>query len=262
KSDTTKSLEELKDLLAREGPFLAAVVLEPSVQGVAGMQQQPPGFLLEVAKLCKEAEVHLILDEVFVAFGRLGSMIVCGAENVQPDFLCLAKGLTGGYLPLAATITTNEIQAAFSGDFHDHRAFYHGHTFTANPLASAVALRNIELLENDLSNGIVTEGVHAFGRSVKKSFSDCSFIREVRQRGLAGCVDLCPNGDVTDDFPVERRVGLEVCLEARKRGVLLRPLGNSIPLIPPILVQPDESEFLCVTVRDAVDFILKKEPDS
>ena len=113
-----------------------------------------------------------------------------------------------------------------------------------------------------MSNGIVADGVHAFGRSVKNAFSDCPFIREVRQRGFAGCVDLCPKDDVPNDFARDRRVGLEVCIEARKRGVLLRPLGNSIPLVPPILVQPDESEFLCVTVREAVDFILKKEKDS
>lgn len=262
KSDATRSIAELTDLLKREGPRLAALVLEPSVQGVAGMKQQPPGFLLEVAALCKKADVHLILDEVFVAFGRVGTMLVCGEEGVQPDFLCLAKGLTGGYLPLAATMTTHQICAAFSGPYHEHRAFYHGHTFTANPLAAAVALRNIELLELDLAAGVVAEGIDAFSQWVDDCFSDYPFVREVRQRGLACCLDLCPANRSEEAFPTERRAGLEVCLEARQRGVLLRPLGNAIPVIPPILVRPDESEFLCVALREAMDAALAKEPNS
>lgn len=256
KSNATQSIAELSNLLKREGPRLAAVILEPSVQGVAGMKQQPPGFLSEVAALCKKADVHLILDEVFVAFGRLGTMLICGEEGVQPDFLCLAKGLTGGYLPLAATMTTNEISAAFAGPHHEHLAFYHGHTFTANPLAAAVALRNVELLEQDLADGVITEGINAFSRWVEDCFSDHPCVKEVRQRGLACCLDLCPANCSDEKFPVERRVGLEVCLEARKQGVLLRPLGNAIPVIPPILVQPDESEFLCLSLQRAIDAIL------
>jgi len=261
-AEATQSLAELKGLLEREGPRLAAVILEPSVQGAAGMKQQPSGFVKEVAALCKEATVHLILDEVFVAFGRVGTMLVCGEEDIQPDFLCLAKGLTGGYLPMAATMTTNEIYSAFAGSFHEHRSLYHGHTFTANPLAAAVALRNVELLEEDLANGVVAEGIDAFGRQVDSCFGDHPCVLEVRQRGLACCLDLCPADRSGDAFPKERRAGLEVCLEARKRGVLLRPLGNAIPVIPPILVRPGEIEFLCSALREALDVTLVKERNS
>ena len=261
-ADATRSLAELKHLLDREGSRLAAVVLEPSIQGAAGMKQQPPGFVKEVATLCKRAAVHLILDEVFVAFGRAGTMLVCSEEGIQPDFLCLAKGLTGGYLPMAATMTTNEIHAAFTGPHHEHRTLYHGHTFTANPLAAVIALRNIELLEQDLADGVVDKGINAFGRQIDDCLGDHPCIREIRQRGLTCCLDLCPANRPDDSFPIERRIGLEVCLEARKRGVLLRPLGNSIPVVPPILIRSDEIEFLCVTLRQALDATLAKELNS
>ena len=256
-ADENKSLADLKDLLDREGSCLAAVVLEPSVQGAAGMKQQPPGFVSKVASLCKAAEVHLILDEVFVGFGRLGTMLVCSEEGVQPDFLCLAKGLTGGYLPLAATMTTKEICSVFEGPHHEHRTLYHGHTFTANPLAAAVALRNVELLEQDIGNGLLSNITDVFGKQVEKFFGQHSCVTQVRQRGLACCLDLCPAGRPNESFPKERRVGLEVCLDARQRGVLLRPLGNSIPLVPPILIQPEEIEILCTALHDALNAILK-----
>jgi adenosylmethionine-8-amino-7-oxononanoate aminotransferase len=260
--DSTSSLDALQLLLDREGDKIAALILEPSVQGAAGMKQQPSGFLQAVAQLCQKADVHLILDEVFVGFGRLGEMLVCSDEGVQPDFLCLAKGLTGGYLPLAATMTTSEVYAAFSGAYHEHKALYHGHTFTANPLAAAVALRNVEMLEEDLAQGLVAEGTKAFGYYLNKTLAKHPNVREVRQRGLACCLDLCPDKDNSNAFPVTRRAGLEVCMEARARGVLLRPLGNSIPLVPPILVRPDELEFLCHVLRDSLDANFAKEQKS
>jgi len=258
-ASATQSLAALKELLDRKSSSLAALILEPSIQGAAGMKQQPPGFVEEVASLCKAADVHLILDEVFVAFGRLGTMLVCSEEGIQPDFLCLAKGLTGGYLPLAATMTTQEICAVFEGPYHEHRTLYHGHTFTANPLAASVALRNVELLDEDIEQGLVAKGVQEFGKQVENCFGGHPSVREVRQRGLTCCLDLCPTGRIEEEFPSERRMGLEACLEARQRGVLLRPLGNSIPLVPPILMSPDEIEFLCVTLRDALDAVFPME---
>ena len=258
-SDASESLAAIKALLEREGEQLAAVVLEPSVQGASGMKLQPAGFVNEVAALCKKAEVHLILDEVFVAFGRLGKILVCKEEGVQPDFLCLAKGLAGGYLPLAATMTTEDIYSAFSGPFHEHRTFYHGHTFTANPLAAAVALRNVEMLEEDLATGLIGKGISAFGHFIQENFGHHSCIGEIRQRGLACCLDLCPSDHHDQTFHDTQRVGLQVCMEARKRGVLLRPLGNSIPVVPPILSKPDEIEFLCMALKEALDATLVKE---
>jgi len=215
------------------------------------MMQQPPGFTGKVEALCREAGVHLILDEVFVAFGRLGSTYVCASEGVQPDFLCLAKGLTGGYLPLAATLTTNEVFDSFTGPFHEHKTFYHGHTYTANPLGAAVALRSCELLEDRISSGAVARTVEVFGRVVSETFSDHPRIRRIRQRGLTACLDLCPESGAS--FPDESRFARDVCLEARGRGLLLRPLGNSLPLVPPIVISDEEISFLCSTALEAIE---------
>ena len=155
-------------------------------------------------------------------------------------------------------MTTKEICAVFEGSYDEHRTLYHGHTFTANPLAASVALRNVELLEKDMADGLVADISDIFGKQVKQCFGKHSCVSQVRQRGLACCLDLCPPNRSFESYPKERRVGLEVCLEARQRGVLLRPLGNSIPLIPPILVRPEEIEILCIALRDALDATLQK----
>jgi adenosylmethionine---8-amino-7-oxononanoate aminotransferase len=191
--DSTASLAALRALLAAEAEQTACVILEPSVQGAAGMQLQPPGFVREVAALCREHEVHLILDEVFVAFGRLGSMLACTEEGVTPDFLCLAKGLTAGYLPLAATLAREEIFAAFLGSYESHRAFFHGHTFTGNPLAAAVALENIRKLRPLIADGTLRSRLGSFGRLIDEAFAAHPRVRDVRQRGFAAALDLAPS---------------------------------------------------------------------
>lgn len=252
-ADDAASLASLARILEEEKDRVAAVVIEPSVQGAAGMRQQPTGFLRRAEALCRDSGVHLILDEVFVAFGRLGSTFVCEVEEVHPDFLCLAKGLTGGYLPLAATLTTNEVFDSFTGPFQEHKTFYHGHTFTANPLGAAVALCSCELLEERIRAGEVDHTLQAFGRHVSETFIDHPRIREVRQRGLTACLDFQPEND--GSFSPERRFAHDVCREARDRGLLLRPLGNSLPLVPPIAIAEDEIAFLCKTALEAVDAV-------
>jgi len=232
-ADSAASLAGLRQLLEEKAAQTACLILEPSVQGAAGMRQQPPGFVAAVAALCREFEVHLILDEVFVAFGRLGSMLVCSAEGVVPDFLCLAKGLTAGYLPLAATLVQEEIYAAFLGSYASGRAFFHGHTFTGNPLAAAVALENIRKLRPLLADGIVRDRIACFGQRLESTLARHTGVREVRQRGLAAAVEL-------EARSMERRVGLEVCLRAREHGLLLRPLGDSLLLVPPLCLTPSE----------------------
>jgi adenosylmethionine-8-amino-7-oxononanoate aminotransferase len=204
------------------------------------MRLQPPGFVREVAALCRAHQVHLILDEVFVAFGRLGQLLVCAEEGVTPDFLCLAKGLTGGYLPLAATLAREEIFTAFLGAYESGRAFFHGHTFTGNPLAAAVALENIRKLRQLVAAGTLRDRLAVFGRLLGEAFSSHPHVRELRQRGFAAALDLAPSWDAAENFPVGRRTGLQVCLRARAHGLLLRPLGDSLLLVPPLCL--DESE--------------------
>ena len=255
-SDSAASLASLRALLADQAERTACVILEPSVQGAAGMRLQPPGFVREVAALCREHGVHLILDEVFVAFGRLGSMLACTEEGVTPDFLCLAKGLTAGYLPLAATLAREEIFTAFLGSYESRRAFFHGHTFTGNPLAAAVALENIRKLRALIADGTLRARSACFGRLIDETFSAHPRVREIRQRGFAAALDLAPARDSAENFPVARRVGLQVCLRAREHGLLLRPLGDTLLLVPPLCLSETElGELVRRTVR-ALDDVL------
>ena len=214
------------------------------------MRLQPPGFVRAVADLCREHAVHLILDEVFVGFGRLGPMLVCAEEGVRPDFLCLAKGLTAGYLPLAATLAREEIFAAFLGSHESGRAFFHGHTFTGNPLAAAVALENIRKLRALIGGGVLRRRIGFFGRRLAERFAGDRRIAEIRQRGFACALDLAERGTAREGEP---RPGLRVCLRARDRGLLLRPLGDSLLLVPPLCLAEDELDLLVRRTGEALD---------
>jgi adenosylmethionine-8-amino-7-oxononanoate aminotransferase len=263
-SDSAASLRELRELLAAQADRTACLIIEPSVQGAAGMRLQPPGFLHAVAELCHAHHVHLILDEVFVAFGRLGSMLACTGEGVFPDFLCLAKGLTGGYLPMSATLAREEIFEAFLGSHDSRRAFFHGHTFTGNPLAAAVALENIRKLRPLIAGGELRRRMECFGRLIDEAFSRHPAVSEIRQRGFAAALDLA-----VEDFPKEgpsslrfaaantqtRRAGLRVCLRGRDHGLLLRPLGNSLLLVPPLCLTDGELGELVSRTKRAIDDI-------
>lgn len=249
-ADATDSLRALHTLLEKQAATTACLILEPSVQGAAGMRLQPPGFVRAVAALCREHGVHLILDEVFVAFGRLGKLLVCAEENVTPDFLCLAKGLAAGYMPLAATLAREEIYEAFLGEYTSGRAFFHGHTFTGNPLAAAVALENIRKLRALIASGELATRSRLFGRLIDEAFSTHPRIREIRQRGFAAALDLAPKRDSAENYPVAQRMGLQVCLRARGHGLLLRPLGDSLLLVPPLCLSEHElGELVGRTVR-------------
>lgn len=252
-ADDSESLLSLNEYLSEKSGETACLVLEPSVQGAAGMRQQPPGFLKKVATLCKEHDVHLILDEVFVGFGRLGPMLVCAAEEVEPDFLCLAKGLSAGYLPLAATMVRDEIYEAFLAPFESGKAFIHGHTFTANPLAAAVSLASIQKLRPLIDDGSLSHRATFFGEKLADAFAAHPNVAELRQRGFAAVIDLRPSKSTDEDFPVAARVGLKVCLAARRRKVLLRPLGNSVLIVPPLVISEDEIRFLISGLLSAID---------
>jgi len=249
-ADTSASLGALRSLLEHQADRTACLILEPSIQGAAGMRLQPPGFLREVAALCRDHNVHLILDEVFVGFGRAGPILVCAEENVTPDFLCLAKGLTGGYLPLAATLVREEIYQAFLGDYVSGRAFFHGHTFTGNPLAAAVALENLRKLRPLIADGTLATRALAFGQMLVRAFADSPWVSDLRQRGHAAALDLQKeNGE---PFPPKIRAGLQVCLRARAHGLLLRPLGDALLLVPPLCLDLAELELLVQRTRQAM----------
>ena len=221
---------------------IAAFVVEPLIQGAAGMLVHPPGFLAKAAELCARFHVHLIVDEVATGFGRTGTMFACEQEGVSPDFLCLAKGIAGGYLPLAATLATETIFSAFLGRRADMKHFFHGHTFTANPLACAVGLESIALLrETTLPNAQarIPSMTAALGR-----LSSLSGVASVRQRGLMGGIELAP---------IEGRfLGVEVCDRIRAHGVILRNLGDVIVWMPPLSISEEELAFLEQATSSAI----------
>jgi len=254
-SDSDQSLLQLEKVLENEASEIASVIIEPSIQGPAGMRLQPAGFLKQVEVLCRRYGVHLILDEVFVGCGRTGSIFACKQEGVDPDFLCLAKGLTAGYLPLAATLTTEKVYRAFLGSFDTGNAFYHGHTFTGNPLAASVALKSLEKLERLIGSRRLDKTIEDFGRILAETFNGHSNVMDIRQRGLAAAIDLFP-GSSRDSWHPNDRVGMKVCLEARKHGLLLRPLLDSILVVPPLVINEEEIGFLFNSLKTAIDAVM------
>jgi adenosylmethionine-8-amino-7-oxononanoate aminotransferase len=250
------SLLELAMLLVDEADTVACVILEPRVQGAAGMRQQPPGFVRAVADMCRQHGVHLILDEVFTGFGRLGALTVAETEGVVPDFLCLAKGLAAGYLPLAATLTSEKIYEAFLGKFSEGRTFFHGHTFSGNPLGCAVARASLRKLRPMLASGQVAERAQLLGAEMRAAFEGHPHVSTFRQLGLTGSVEFKPKG--RRPWPVDIRAGYQVALAARRHGLVIRPLGDSILFVPPISIQPDEVKHLVRAVRFAMEETLPK----
>ncbi len=241
-TDGSTSLARLEAELSNRAYEIAAFVVEPLVQGAAGMLVHPPGFLFAAAALCRQYGVHLIVDEVATGFGRTGTLFACERESVSPDFLCLAKGISGGYLPLAATLATEEIYSAFLGRRSDLVHFFHGHTFTANPLACAVGLESLALLrESTLANAQVR--IPEISSALTR-FSALARVRSVRQCGMMVGIEL---------HPIEGRApGVEVCERARGHGVILRPLGDVIVWMPPLSITGDEIAFLERATMDSV----------
>jgi len=233
-SDGSAALAALERELATRADDLAAFVLEPLIQGAAGMLVHPPGFLSRAAELCRRHDVHLIVDEVATGFGRTGTLFACEQESVSPDFLCLAKGISGGYLPLAATLTTEEVYAAFLGAQHELKQFFHGHTYTANPLACAVGIESLALLrESTLPNARTQTPLF---RAALDRLAAVPGVRSIRRCGLMAGIELEPRPP--------RHLGNEVCARVRAHGVILRPLGDLVVWMPPLTIQPGDLELL------------------
>lgn len=231
-------VEVFKKTLAKNADRVCAVVLEPLVQGAAGMLMQPPGFLKAVRDTAKEHGLLFIADEVATGFGRTGNMFACNEEAVEPDFMCLAKGITGGYLPLAATVTTDAVFQGFMGEFQDFRTFFHGHTYTGNALASAIAIENLDLFERDKLVEKVKEKTQLLAARLR-DFSDLKHVGDVRQKGFMVGIELVKNKKTKRAYQPKERIGNRVILEARKRGVIIRPLGDVIVLMPPLAIEED-----------------------
>ena len=251
-------LHDIEQLLKSHHHELAAFIIEPLVQCAAGMVMHPPGYLRGVRELTERYNVLLIADEIAVGMGRTGTMFACEQENVVPDFLCLGKGLTGGYLPLAATITHDRIHEAFLGDALSGRTLHHGHTFSGNPLAAAAALATLELFDEEQTLERLQPKIERLGEHLCK-LAEHPHIATTRQRGLIGALELTSAKSTGDAFPPAERRAWRICREALARGVWLRPLGDVLYVMPPLAISTDELDFLMITLAASID-VVTKEP--
>lgn len=246
-----QALTAMKQVLENHHEEIAAIIMEPLMQGAAGMIDQPQGFITEVRKLADKYDVLLIFDEVATGFGRTGKMFASDLESVSPDILTIAKGLTGGYLPLAATLTTEKIFEAFLGDYSELKTFFHGHTFTANPLGCQAALASLELFEKNSLLESLQSKINYFQDGLKK-FLNLPIVGDIRQVGLMIGIELVKNRESKEPFDWKLKAGIRIIRRARDKGVILRPLGNVIVLMPPLAIQKKEIEFLLNTTYASI----------
>ena len=238
------AIREAEEKLTEEKDSLAALVMEPLMQGAAGMWAQPLGYVKALSEICRKNRILFILDEVATGFGRTGKMFACEHAGVSPDILCLAKGITGGYLPLAATLTTEEIFSVFLGEYAEYKTFFHGHTYTGNPLGCAVALASLELFKKERILDQMQPKIVYLKRRLEQVFLLLAHVSDVRQWGFMVGIELAEDKKSRKGYPPEKRLGHKVILEARKRGVMIRPLGDVIILMPPLTITEEELKSL------------------
>ncbi|AQR78754.1 adenosylmethionine--8-amino-7-oxononanoate transaminase [Paenibacillus larvae] len=227
------TLTALRNLLETRADEIAALIVEPIVQGAGGIIVMPPGCLDEIAKLCRKYGILLIADEVATGFGRTGAMFACDLEDVSPDLMVIGKGLTGGYLPVAATLATDKVYNAFIANYQEQKTFFHGHSFTGNPLGCAVALASLKLFEERR----MVEGVQkkaSFVEHKLEALKNRPHVGEVRQKGLMIGIELVRDKVSREPYDWGERIGVRTSLRARELGMLTRPLGNVIVFIPPL----------------------------
>lgn len=243
---------EVERIFAERKGKIAALVVEPLVQGADGMITQPPGYLRRLRELCDREGALLVCDEVATGFGRTGTLFAVEQEGVRPDLMTVAKGLTGGYLPLAATLATEEVFRSFLGPFESKRTFFHGHTFAGNPLGCAVATASMRLL----TSRRVIEGLPAKAGALARGLAPLAshpHVGEIRQRGLMVGVELVRDRASKAEYDYALRVGHQVCLAARPLGALLRPLGNVVVLMPPLAMTEAQLGELTAITRTAIE---------
>lgn len=251
KDYSSQVLNDFENFVKKEHQHLAALVVEPLVQGAAGMLVWPSGVLKRLERVCRQYDVIFICDEVATGFGRTGKMFACEYEKVSPDILCMAKGLTGGVLPLAATITTKRIFDGFLFPFKEAKTFFHGHTYTGNPIACAAALANIDIFRKENTLTKLKSKIKYFTQALM-TIKSLEGVGEIRQKGLMVGIELMQDCVAKKPFPFHWRVGALVCAKAREYGVIIRPLSDVIVLMPPLSITEQQIDELIVAVKNAI----------
>jgi len=245
--------DEIEKLIAKQADEIFALIIEPLIQGASGMRTAPEGFLAHLRKVCDKTDILFICDEVATGFYRTGALFACNAEGVLPDLLCLAKSITGGYLPLAVTLVTNKVFDAFRGS-HD-QAFFHGHSYTGNPLACAASLATLHVLEQEKIGERLPDLIQALKDGLNQ-FQDHPNVGDIRQLGLMAAVELVADRATKTPFDPTLRIGRKICLASRNYGVILRPLGDTLVFMPPLICTPDQILQITQAARRALADVL------
>ena len=249
--DRVKDMHGLSALPGDVVSGLAAVIIEPLIQGAAGMRVWPHGMLKQLETWCRERDIFLILDEVMTGFGRTGRMFACQQEEVIPDFLCVAKGLTGGYLPLAATLTTRRVYDGFLGEVSEGRTFYYGHSYTGSQLGCAAALASLRIFQEEGTLNQLPAKIEKF-TALLETLKENPHVLEIRQRGMIAGIEIARRREPQEEYPPGDLMGAKVCLAARKHGLLTRPVVNTLVLMPPLCVRDEELSLMVEALRHAI----------
>lgn len=247
-------LKHLESIMKEHAKEVCALVIEPKVQGAAGQLVQPPGYLKGVRDLCTKYDILMIADEVAVGFGKTGKMFACEHEGVVPDLMALAKGISGGYLPLAATLASEAVYEGFLGKYEEFKTFFHGHTYTGNPLACAAAVANLEIFEEERVMERLQEKIELLGAKLEP-FKSLEHVGDIRRAGIMTGIELVLDKESKEPYEPKEKIGHRVILEARKRGLIIRPLGNVIVLMPPLGISMEEIERLCDITFESIRLV-------
>ena len=244
-------LKKMESIIRKYHGKIAGLIIEPVVQGAGGMIVSPPGYLKGIRRLCKKHHILMIADEVATGFGRTGKMFACEDEDISPDILCLAKGITGGYLPLAATLTTEKIYKAFLGNYMDLKTFFHGHTYSGNQLACAAAIANLKLFRKEKTLYKMRNKINLLKKELAEMIKFPN-VGDMRQKGFMVGIELVKDKGLRKPYPLEEKIGIRVCNRAREKGLIIRPLGNVIVLMPPLSISRQELKRLIHITSEAI----------
>lgn len=247
-------LDEMERVLKEHSEEIAGLIIEPIVQAAGGMIVSPPGYLKGVRELCTRYNVLMIADEIATGFGRTGRMFACEHEDVVPDIICLSKGITGGYLPLAVTIATEDIYNAFLGEFGELKTFFHGHSYTGNPLACAAALACLDIFEKEKTLEKMKPKVELLETHLSE-IAEIGHVGNVRNKGLIAGIELVRDKETKEPYPWEDKMGWKVAYYAREKGVIIRPLGNVVVIMPPLSISIENLEQLMRVIREAIEAV-------
>lgn len=247
-------IRPLEALLENKKKEIAALILEPLVMAAGGMIIYPKEYLVRAAQISKKHGIHMIVDEVATGFGRTGKMFACDYVEISPDFFCLSKGITAGYLPLGATITTDNIYKAFYADYEKKKTFYHGHTYTANPISCSCALASLDIFDQEKTLNRLEKVTPIFHERLEK-FRHLPMVGDVRYIGMIGAVELVKDKNTKERFDFNERIGLKIYKKGLKRSVILRPLGDIVYLFLPLCVNIDDIDYITGCMYDLIKYI-------